>query len=266
MARPAIDPTVDLIAWMVALRADPSAYAGAAGVARLYRDLETWRIAQDDAPDMIDMGMHLVHPRRHGLHFLLGAAGHFKGYYGTDETRARWAGNNNWGAWLGLLSDNAEQALDRVFKWLDLFVEINGLTAAQPHPIVTDTRPFVRVLDLLRPMRTDPTARPGDGSLQALQAHLHAISADKGTRMDEFTQVLLSNISAMLDYRSRHTVLSVQDMFTGPLAGGGIDAQAQKIRPKGDRWQAYFGSVDQLYANWRGMHQSQGGTRSLIKG
>ena len=258
MTRPAIDPGVDLIVWMIAIREAPIDYRGAGGVERLYRDIEDWRAAQENVDDMIDVGTHKVHPRRHGLNFAHGAAEHFMGYYGTPETRPIWVRRYDWGNWLERLSDSPEQALERVFNWLDLFVEIHGLTAPKPYPIKRDERPFLNLLDELRKMRKDPTLRPGDGSLRAAHVHMHKVCMDRSLRLDGFATVLRDNIKQMMRYQCN--TLQRLDVE------GGLDAMAAAMRPDSDPWAVFMGAAERLLANHRGLHSPYGGTRDLIKG
>jgi len=259
-----IDAGDDLIGWMIALRDDPSTYGGTGGTARLHRDLTAWEAAQQIAPVDLDQDGNATHPARHGMHFVQRAREHFIGYYGRDH-RAMWDGGADWGDWLEVISDNPDQALERVFNWLDLFVEIYGRHAK---PVVfhrPDMRPFVHILNHLHPMRTDPSTRPGDGSLAALHAHLDALIADRSHRVDEFAQILQRHVVEMLTYRLRTSFL-IDDIARAMAPPRGIDALAQAIHPTGDRWQTYFRAVDELYANWKGLGRSQGGTRSLIRG
>ncbi|WP_377512458.1 hypothetical protein [Octadecabacter sp. R77987] len=259
-----IDAGDDLIGWMIALRDDPSDYAGKGGTARLHRDLTAWETAQQTAPVERDKDGNAIHPARHGMHFVQRAREHFIGYYGRDH-RGLWDGGAGWGDWLEAISDSPDEALERVFKWLDLFIEIYGRHAKPVvfHP--PDTRPFINIRTHLHPMRTDPATRPGDGSLAALQAHLDALIADRSIRVDEFAGIMQRHMIEMLTYLFTTSFLIDETARAAPPPHG-VDALAQAIHPGGDPWRTYFRAVDRLYENFKGMGQSQGGTRSLIKG
>lgn len=243
---------------MIAQREAPIDYAGAGGVARLYQDLNDWRTAQNDVDDMIDVGTHKAHPRRHGLNFILSASSHFKGYYGTDATRDIWVGTNDWGTFLPKLSADDDEALARVFNWLDLFVEIHGLTAPEPKAWITDDRPYFDVLGELRKMAKDPSLRPGDGSLRAAHVYIHNICKDRSHRVSEIATILRDNIAAMMIHKA--TLLRCSD------TSGTLDALAHRMSPDQDPWAIFLNAIEQLDANHRSMHSRYGGARDLITG
>lgn len=258
MTRPPIPPKSDLIPWLIALREAPIDYVGEGGIARLYADLENWRAAQDRVDDMIDVGTHMVHPRRHGLDFVLSAPEHFKGYYGTPDTRDIWVETTNWGDFLPKLSANEDEALTRFWGWLDLFIEIHGLTPSPARPIIRDARPYFDLVDMLERMHKDPTLRPGDGSIRAAHVYIHDICKDRSHRLSEFATILRDNITAMMDH-------ICNDLLRKNVEGG-LDAMAAAMRPDGDPWGVFINVVRRLHANHRGMHSRYGGVRDLIKG